>query len=959
MDEPTNEDGEKVTMRFGINVPDELADAHVNTKALGEINDAGRLNLALCVYVFDNSGFFVERAMATNLRHETGDLLFEDARRNQTTFTVELTKSKTPRKIHLVAVNLGDVTGSTLGEKYDKVVKKSHGYEYGSEATVMSDLYVDNNVDAYWGKVVVDEINEDTDTEDIVRVPLLRNFAKITVKQDQSLGSSTFKLEGFCVFYTPDRGSVAPYSTSAGGFVNYLNTRTETVGGNTITIEEAKGYTEISNLGYSGYMPSNLGWNNTTEGASNSGDGGYTFIAKPNSGDAPPAYLYECSNAIGDTKGKTFVIIKGKYNNSETSTYYKVDIIYKTEYEDGVGIASFYNILRNFNYQVVVKGVSFEGYNSAKIAAEMPATNNISASVQAEGANNVSDGSGRRLFVNTVYALYTSGGNKNGTLKCRFKDNDTYYPEKLKLRVLEGSDIFSDQPTKGGGGAAADDYYININFSLNNPEVIPKKAVLRVYVQENENVEALYRDIEILLRYPYDLKVDCTDVVQKTAGTAMKVNLLIQDGMNKNLFPLDFPMEAEKKTIYPNTSSSIQLPVNVGTSIVPGSSASSFQYVRTVTWAQYSGAATVTKNGITYRVLECDYKTNTADSKTKVYAKNDYCCGKDGEDPGYPAFDEFKNGNPLFLDGDAGVATILPSDYYGAGNSFHYITFKTVRRNAVVAISFRETEGSTPYEVALNVNLNNLQNTATNQVVNGATVTTATVGGATQYTFKIPFYARSFKGDDYYVNVDYNTTNNAGADFEDNIEGAATLSRRYLFIPLLATGGAFETNIGSNNYNNEEYMKTGIGDLYKTDGGDIKLTTSFNTGRVYFKQHGAATSVDYYDNVVGYYNRDEARTDGGWQFPDGTIYNATTERGYHIDLTRHSSLNLTPDMYWCIHSPQSTANKSWCAKVRIGDITDAHARDFQEDVAAYVGNRARNHPNDGLDKMAVTFAALP
>ena len=106
LDEPapsTGADGDKVTLSIGLGIP-ELEASGVYTKAFGEIDDARRLSLAVRLFVFDENGFFVEYADATN-RLEPGDNDFEPGQRNQTTFSVTLTRSKLPRRIDRKSVS--------------------------------------------------------------------------------------------------------------------------------------------------------------------------------------------------------------------------------------------------------------------------------------------------------------------------------------------------------------------------------------------------------------------------------------------------------------------------------------------------------------------------------------------------------------------------------------------------------------------------------------------------------------------------------------------------------------------------------------------------------------------------------------------------------------------------------------------------------------------------------------
>ena len=146
-EKPDYADGQKVRISFDLGIPtkvsDSWAEAEVETKSFGDLSDARRLSLKLRLYVFDESGFLVEARDADSYENDNS---FESAHRNETKFSVELTRSKNKRTIHFVAVDAGD-------DEFDDVVHEA--YHYGSETTFMSGLSVSGDVDAYWGRIAM------------------------------------------------------------------------------------------------------------------------------------------------------------------------------------------------------------------------------------------------------------------------------------------------------------------------------------------------------------------------------------------------------------------------------------------------------------------------------------------------------------------------------------------------------------------------------------------------------------------------------------------------------------------------------------------------------------------------------------------------------------------------------------------------------------------------------------
>ncbi len=896
--------GDKVRVSFGVGFAsresDNWGDGEKSTKAFDEMDKTKRDRLIMRVYVFDQYGLFTEFADAEVLSPQPSTIPPDDdaVAADETVFSVELTRSKNPRRLHFVAVD--DVSYSVTQQ-----------YTYGSEGTFMKGLTVSNGVDAYWARILVDGIDESTHFR---RVPLLRNFAKITVNCKDPI----FVPNGFTILNVPSSGCVAPYNTYSGGFASFFTTTNQSGVLNTTVAT----YKDLLNTQhFKGYRPLDVAWTRPTP-ASGTGDSGLDFNDVTADGDhynSDPFYMYESPNSEGDEKGKTFMIIRGKYDGGANNTYYKIDITYKEtegygytdeEILNGAGVATFYNILRNFSYVININGVTFEGYSSAYEAATKPAANNISASILAEGVNNVSDGNDkRRLFVNKIYAMYNDAGAKQN-LKTKAYTYDGFRQD-VKLKMLEEDDgMFTVEPYVDYSVSPDSEDYNPIKFTLTAPTATPKTAVIRVYINESPTYETLFRDITVVSRLPYSLRVDCTDVVPSTNGSTLNAQLLVPDGISKNLFPLSFLMEPESKTIYPDATQN-QLPVNVGKSILPGhASDNSFQFVKTITYTEYENADYKVIGGIRYKLVDVWYKTNTASSKTRIHAYNEYF---------EHASDTFENGDPVFEDGDLAVVKIVASDYYGAGNSYNYVVFKTRRATGNVTITLTETYNGTPYT----------QQRQNYSLADG-TDRTGPVGGI--YTYKVPFLTKTFKGSDYTAEVSY-----SDSSFNQTISGSATQERRYLFLPL---GSFAPTNLTSA-FGSTERFKSGI--IY--DPAHFETIDPANTGKVAFNASGT-TELD---------NRVADASYEGFTFADNT--------GYHIGVYRHAAFFSSLDESWKIRFYHSTSGKhnapedgshtwrdDWYAEVTVGALTAAHAKDFQ---AGATDNASA--PADGLYKMALTF----
>lgn len=570
----------------------------VKSRALGEMTEDKRKNLDVWLLVFDKEGFLVETAQAKE-QENSGD---------ETTFSVDLSISTQRRIIHFVAVDTDD-TQLTRTE-WDQ---KMRDLPYGHETNVVRDLTVPYPVDAYWQREETPTINADTKFK---RVPLVRNFAKVEIKSVVDRAKYDFVFEGFCVCNVEAEGSVAPYNTETGEFVDYLQTGTET----------SKTYVQLNSEGYYGAIP-NEGAQNVQIPDDTGGDCGLTF-------DLEPKYLYETHNSSGDFKGSVYVLVKGRFEGNASSSYYKVDLVKRGD--EGM---IYYDVLRNIFYTGEIQGVTANGYSSAKAASEAAASNNISASTSTGDVPNISD-SEQRLFVSTTFLPITA--NQPVTMRFRYIPdlNEETTMNNGRVSYSYSGDGFLDE--QSFTVATSDDADGWREITLTPRSGLPaggavQTGVLHFYVEQEDNMsEILTRDVTIIYRAPYLLAVDCPDEVDKASQTSVTVTLQIDKNFNEKMFPLTFQMEANPKTLYPDVSKN-KLPVQLGKSLADGTT-NSFYYEKTITWDEYG--ALNAPAGKNYKELPCYFLTNCESNAATVYAANVYC---------NKASDQFINYEPVLV----------------------------------------------------------------------------------------------------------------------------------------------------------------------------------------------------------------------------------------------------------------------------------------------------------------------
>lgn len=715
------EDGNKVTVKFSVTTP---AGEDVATRAFNSLDpddtsntdasiNAYRDNLNVWLYVFDREGFFVEAAQAE--KKGTGATINGVT---QTDFKVTLTKSSSKRIVHFVAYTNANESQNDFGYESNMMRKM---------VTKMTDAAPDG----YWQRREVSKIDENTTFE---RVPLVRNFVKVDVAKDPSLADSKFILDGFYVVGTPQQGSLVAFNGNNGAFAHFEKD----------SLEENKLYTDLLAEGYVGYTPTGTEYDFTVPDKDSPA---YTKASK---------YFFETPNAVGDTKGKTVVIVKGRYDNSATPTFYKLDFVYSVDSGDDITYGNaYYNLLRNFKYTFNITNVVFEGFSTPEEAYEKPATNNISASVQAASVNNISD-EHNRLFVNNQYIVITESGTFTNMLRYKFKELgvENYMNDVIGIHVT-GDDIFNTAPVKAST-TDDDDHYRNVKLDMKEVGNEPLTATLRFYVDKTSAAyqsltpqqkakfgeELLFRDVTVVLRKPYPMRLECPLTVASTAGTELQASIYIPQGLNEKLFPLTFYLEPASTSIYPDASKSY-MPVHLANSIVPGKEGSkSFQYERILTKEEYD-ALQPSGNS---KVLPCHFKTNTAASATTIYVVN-------ARSLFTPAHAAFSNGDAVFANLHP---TITGTEYFGTNHPVTISWDMAVARTVTLTI----TEGTTT-----------------------STQTVTATAGMNSYTYR----TRTFDDGDISVEITYTDATNGN----QVIAAENTTRRHILWLPV----GAFQTNL--------------------------------------------------------------------------------------------------------------------------------------------------------------------
>lgn len=584
----------------------------------------------LHLIVFDANGMLVEVCKATELGSSD-----HDGHEGGRHYTVTLTVTDEPRIIHYVA-----------NCDVDQVV-------YGHETSVIGNMYVDRNHQenpqtdyevSYWARIevphiLVKEIEEKQAdgtikkvlslTDDIkdafMHVPLLRNYAEITVTQDEN--NKTFEVLGFTVYNLINRGTVAPYNSNTQQFQSFFERDGETITKKYLYPEMYKKFHYEGHALTSAQLITDL--------VTVKDENGNYKVKEFKLGE--PFYVYERKVSVMTDEEEKWrespphIIIKARYSDdgdavTETDPvyYYKMDLVYTEKDAQGTEEVKYYNILRNFQYDFNITKIHDVGYDSWEEAVDGAAGNNISGSSTTSKLTNISDDDGRLWVSYTDITLVTGEDvvfrykyipNYYGTEGSEYAQgavrNDLVHFQNIEGDVITGID-------KGDEKDAADGWR-EVTIHVNAPDNITRQQIL--YLKTNNS--NLNRQIRHTLRKKLTMQVEATPKVLGQILQPVKVDIKLPPGMTEDMFPLALNMETEHRTLSPDaTANDDPIPVTAGPSIVTGRVGES-SYYYTVTIPTFDAYNALPKDG-DMRVVTTHWRTNMAANASTFYVENKY-----------------------------------------------------------------------------------------------------------------------------------------------------------------------------------------------------------------------------------------------------------------------------------------------------------------------------------------------
>lgn len=576
-------DDEVVTVRMGVSMPDIPTTRAMDNPAIPTIK-------SLWVVVFTDDHYLKQAAKAVPCNKGTnGEFLPDPDDPIVTYFDVTLNTSDKDLIVHLVA-------------NYDL-----SELPFGQEGQLIGTLETSGNQDVYWQRVegVRVEINDDniidaSTTPKVIKapdalkeVPLVRNYAMITLENGDT---NHFTLKGYAITNLPDRGSVAPRITE-NTFAQYYDPAQGTKR-NAICMS----YDGLLNQGYKGNDPYDVQHSETL-----------TWIDdEDGDGVVAPSYVYEYNNDRDELQTMS-LIVKGRFTGDTQDTYYKLDLIYV----DQDYVTHYYNVIRNFRYDVKIRSVSGSGFSSPKDAISRPACNNIAGSTLVSSLTNISNGE-YQLYVDKTSIVITNTRQVTFKYKyVRLSDGEVVN-DRISI-INEGTGDGHVLSTAPSAGSDDSNGWRTVTLTPNNPANQVTELIEYVTLVDRENL--LMRKVKLTFVRPYTMKVVLDpNTVTQTYNYPVTVSIYIPDDLPDAIFPLHFNINTDGNTLYPQANTDMPVAVSGG----------KYWFQKELTLTDYNHLPVVenveVSSGVrqTMRRLDCYFMTNVLNSTTDVHVTNTY-----------------------------------------------------------------------------------------------------------------------------------------------------------------------------------------------------------------------------------------------------------------------------------------------------------------------------------------------
>lgn len=685
-----NEDG-TMNVDLYVDVPEMK---RVNTRAMGD--DPNYEELGLYMLVFEWGEGLTQFVKLSDKQTPGEDDLHSS--NGLVKFRAQLEPTENNVVIHLIATdqpNFSQQIGSgmvesTVGTLYTKDGYQAYWQRIDLGVNIPSREQIDpdykGNPEIHFDDTGEAQKKAEAIKEKLSHVPMVRNFAKVSVRlgdnfyAHQQEGDKDYEVTGLYVINTLDRGTVAPYRATYSapdeeneledGFVEfyYIDENTgeykqnsyRKMTDNRADIDRRPPSSGADNIdrnsqNYIGNLASGVRVVNTDVKNEEN-------IASKNLTDGDegfPVYFYE-RPARENSNDRTYTVVKIKNENDKENIkeqFYKIDIGHVWDPYMAypyMGIFEYYNLLRNFHYEIKINRIDGEGYSTLEEAANGPVFNNISASVEAKSMKAISDGDDWIYVSRTSYVFTETGQELELLAQFREKINDTSISDEDKIKngllqrpVISNPYIIFNEVNEFY--TEGDPYKKYVIKCIGTPTSELQSQELYIYRgpknwqqgMTQDNIEyGLYRIVTIFMHERWQFKhmdilpglwEDPNDLpdftwtkdkreVGQSVGAPLTLFFELPGDLPRAIFPLEFVIESERQNIqnaYVGNAVVQSVPASESlfkTGYTPSigvPTTSRIQYVKTVTWEDYNGSWSEEYNPDGNKMVRCRFLTIT------------------------------------------------------------------------------------------------------------------------------------------------------------------------------------------------------------------------------------------------------------------------------------------------------------------------------------------------------------
>ena len=181
-----------------------------------------------------------------------------------------------------------------------------------------------------------------------------------------------------------------------------------------------------------------------------------------------------------------------------------------------------------------------------------------------------------------------------------------------------------------------------------------------IHIGGTYNGKEISRNVVIRTSPRQEMRVICEQrYLLAAAGQQEVVRVLIPTGLSRSVFPLEFILEPDGYSLTPNGDN---LPVDYGTSVVPGNNSPAFYFIKSLSQTDYDRLGTIFLDGALWKTFECHFKTTLSNNACTVYVNSPFFNSSD-------AHDEFFNYVQRTFDNPAFTPTTV---YHNANVNFSF-----------------------------------------------------------------------------------------------------------------------------------------------------------------------------------------------------------------------------------------------------------------------------------------------